>query len=80
MFQNVGCINWATIIISIIAIIFLIAFKILNKLLKSPKLKVPVKIYRRTEAKCITKRFQWPIPIPSQLIVVSSVPFRPPSL
>ena len=77
MFENFRCINWATIIISVIAIIFLIIFKILNKLLKSPKLKIPIKVYRPAEKKWVTKRVPWPIPIPSQLIVVSVVvPFH----
>ena len=76
MFRNFGSINWSTVLLSAIAIFFLIVFKILNKLLKSPKVpKVPVKVYRRTERKWITKRFTWPVPIPSQLIVVSEVVF-----
>lgn len=70
MLQNVKSINWATIIVSTVAIIFLIIFRILNMLLKSPKVKVPLKVYKRAENKWTVKRFPWPIPIPSQLIVV----------
>ena len=71
MFVNIRSINLATIIVSAVAIVFLIIFKILNKLLKSPKIQIPVKTYRRTERQWIVKRFPWPVPIPSQLIVVS---------
>ena len=72
MFSHFGEINWATIILSVITMFFLIIFKILNKLLKSPKVKVPCKVYRRNERSWIVKKFPWPVPIPSQLIVVSS--------
>ncbi len=70
MFRNFTHINPAAIVVSIIAMVFLIIFKILNKLLKSPKVKVPFKVYRRQEHRWVVKKFQWPIPIPSQLIVV----------
>ena len=68
MFQNIGSVNSTTIIVSIIAIIILIVFKVLNKLLKSPKVKVPVKIYKM--GAWTTRWIPWPVPIPSQLIVV----------
>ena len=77
MFQSIPHFNPATIIISVVAIFFLVIFKILNKLLKSPKVKVPIKVYRSSEKQWVKKRVPWPIPIPSQLIVVSlhSIPW-----
>ena len=83
MFDNITSVNRATFIMSAVAMVFLVIFKILNKLLKSPRVKIPVKVYKRDQGKWTTKYIPWPIPIPSQLIVVcvcSPSPSLPPSL
>ena len=70
MFKQFTSINPATIVISILCIIPLIAFKITNKYIQ--KLKVPCpKIIREPYRRCGTQRIKWPVPIPSQLVVVS---------
>ena len=63
--------NLAPIIIAALSIAALIVFKICNKLLQKPKVKVPFPVYERKARTCTTKKIKWPIPIPSQLIVVS---------
>ena len=63
--------NAAPIIIAALSIAALIVFKICNKLLQKPKVKIPFPVYERNARKCTTKKIKWPIPIPSQLIVVS---------
>ncbi len=70
MVQNIPSINWATMLISFLAIVFLIIVTIANKYLHRPRFKIPVMVYKQQEKKCISKKFQWPIPIPSQLMVV----------
>ena len=63
-------INTATVIISIIAIIALIIFRVVDrKVLR--KLKVPCWRYSRQRRKWEKEKIQWPIPLPAQLIVVS---------
>ena len=70
-FKMIREFNPAPIIIAALSIAALIVFKICNKLLQKPKAKVPFPVYQRKARKFTMKRIQWPIPIPSQLIVVS---------
>ena len=69
-FKSIKEFQVAPFIIAVLSMIALIIFKICNKLLQKPKAKVPLPVYKRAARKCITERRQWPIPIPSQLIVV----------
>ena len=71
--KQIGEFNLAPIIIAALSIAALIVFKICNKLLQKPKVKVPFPVYERRARRCTTKKIKWPIPIPSQLIVVSKV-------
>ena len=62
-------VNTAAFIISVLCIIALIVFRIVDrKLLR--KLKVPCFLYSRYSKKWTKRKFKWPIPLPSQLIVV----------
>ena len=70
-FKQIREFNLAPIIIAALSIAALIVFKICNKLLQKPKVKVPFPVYERKARTCTTKKIKWPIPIPSQLIVVS---------
>lgn len=68
LFTYISEVNPATIVISVIAILFLIAFKICNKFL--PRLRVPIPVYSRVLRHCKAHKIKWPVPIPSQIIVV----------
>ncbi|XP_064398686.1 sulfate transporter-like isoform X3 [Halichondria panicea] len=68
-FENMNTINPAAAIISIISIIILIIFKISNKLLQA-KVVIPCAKYKGRKKGCVKEKIKWPIPIPSQLIVV----------
>ena len=71
-FKMIQDFNPAPIIIAALSAAVLIVFKICNKLLQKPKVKVPFPVYERRARTCTTKKIKWPIPIPSQLIVVSA--------
>jgi len=68
--KNLGSINWPTLVISIVAIVALVIFRVINGCLLSPRLRIPVKIYKRSARKWVTKRYSWPLPIPAALIVI----------
>ena len=64
--------NVATLLISIVTIIVLIIFRIVDrKALR--KLKIQCWSYSSRKKGCfkMKEKFQWPVPLPSQLIVVS---------
>jgi len=67
-FGKITEINVATLIVSIISIAVLIGFKITNFFLG--KVKLPIPTYSKRERSWRVKKIKWPIPLPSQLIVV----------
>ena len=70
MLENLGSINWVTLIISVVAIIALVIFKVCNSFLLSSRVQIPIKIYQREERKWVTKKYSWPFPIPAALLVI----------
>ena len=70
LLKNIGSINWPTLIVSIVAILALVIFRVVNSCLLSPRVRLPMKIYKRRERKWVTRKCSWPLPIPAALIVI----------
>ncbi len=70
MLENFGSINWATVVVSLVAIFVLLIFKITNAFLLSSRVHLPVKVYSRNQRKWMKKKYSWPIPIPAALVVI----------
>ena len=66
--QLLGRANPATVVVSVISILILVGFRLINKGLQ--RIKVPLPVYSRKERKWCVRRYKWPMALPSQLIIV----------